>query len=86
LIFAITALSPTISPACGPPSSLSPLKVTTLAPSAMDCMGVGSAGSPQRVMSISAPLPRSSASGRLRDLHSAASSLIGTLAVKPSIA
>ncbi|MNE64886.1 hypothetical protein D3C80_1603260 [compost metagenome] len=33
LILAISALLPTISPACGPPSSLSPLNVTMSAPS-----------------------------------------------------
>jgi len=30
----ISAVLPTISPACGPPSSLSPLKVTISAPAA----------------------------------------------------
>jgi hypothetical protein len=41
-------LRPTIRPACGPPSSLSPLKVTTSQPAAIIWRGVGSCGRPQR--------------------------------------
>jgi hypothetical protein len=40
------ALLPTISPACGPPSSLSPLKVTTSQPAASFSCGSGSRGRP----------------------------------------
>ena len=51
---------PTISPACGPPTSLSPLKVTRSAPAARRSRGVGSWASPKAAVSSSAPLPRSS--------------------------
>ena len=54
---------PTMMPACGPPSSLSPLKVTRSAPAAMHSLGIGSFGRPNRVRSTSDPLPRSTASG-----------------------
>ena len=49
-------------PACGPPSSLSPLNVTTSTPAASDEATLGSSRNAAR--STSAPLPRSSATGR----------------------
>ena len=51
---------PTISPACGPPTSLSPEKTTRSAPAARRSAGVGSWASPKADVSSSAPLPRSS--------------------------
>ena len=51
---------PTISPACGPPTSLSPLNVTRSAPAASRSAGVGSCASPNATVSSSAPVPRSS--------------------------
>ena len=43
---AIRSARPTMMPACGPPSSLSPLKVTRSAPAASASRGVGSCGRP----------------------------------------
>ena len=51
---------PTMSPACGPPTSLSPLNVTRSAPSASRSPGIGSWARPNAAVSSSAPLPRSS--------------------------
>ena len=51
---------PTISPACGPPTSLSPLNVTRSAPASSRSRGVGSWASPNAAVSRNAPLPRSS--------------------------
>ena len=51
---------PTTSPACGPPTSLSPLNVTRSAPAARRSAGVGSWARPKRAVSSSAPMPRSS--------------------------
>ena len=49
-----------MSPACGPPTSLSPLNVTRSAPAASRSRGVGSWARPKAAVSSSAPLPRSS--------------------------
>ena len=57
--FSTRSARPTMMPACGPPSSLSPEKQTRSAPAARLARAVGS--SP---MSMSAPEPRSSTSGR----------------------
>ena len=57
---AIRSARPTISPACGPPTSLSPLNTTTSAPAASRSAGVGSWASPKAAVSSSAPEPRSS--------------------------
>ena len=51
---------PTMNPAWGPPTSLSPLNVTRSAPSASRSLGIGSWASPNAAVSSSAPLPRSS--------------------------
>ena len=51
---------PTMRPACGPPTSLSPLNVTRSAPAARRSAGVGSWARPNAAVSSSAPLPRSS--------------------------
>ena len=59
LILAIRSLRPTIRPACGPPSSLSPLKVTRSAPAAIVSRTVASCGRPHWRRSTSVPLPRS---------------------------
>ena len=55
LIFAIKSPRPTMKPACGPPKSLSPEKVTMSAPSAIASATVGSCASPQRDKSIKRP-------------------------------
>ena len=83
LIRPISSRLPRISPAWGPPSNLSPLKVTMSAPSARASCTVGSLGKPQRVRSTRVPLPRSSSSGRPWPWAMAASCAVGTLAVKP---
>ena len=46
-----------MNPACGPPTSLSPLNVTRSAPSASRSAGIGSWASPNAAVSSSAPLP-----------------------------
>ena len=74
---------PTIRPACGPPSSLSPLKGTISAPTRTASCTVGSAGRPKRAMSTNAPLPRSTATGTWRCLPSSTSCASGTSCVKP---
>ena len=48
---------PTISPACGPPTSLSPLNVTRSAPAASRSDGIGSWASPNALGRSSAPRP-----------------------------
>jgi hypothetical protein len=48
------------SPACGPPTSLSPLNVTMSEPAASRSDGSGSWARPKRAVSSNAPLPRSS--------------------------
>ena len=83
LIFAIRSRRPTISPACGPPSSLSPLKLTTSAPAVTMSRTVGSRARPCADRSTSVPLPRSTASGRPRAWAMRATSASGTDAVKP---
>ena len=52
-----------MSPACGPPTSLSPENVTRSAPAARRSLGIGSWSRPNAAVSISAPEPRSSTSG-----------------------
>ena len=59
-ILATRSARPTTNPACGPPTSLSPLNVTTSEPAARRSLGIGSWVSPKRAVSRSAPLPRSS--------------------------
>ncbi|MNH26146.1 hypothetical protein D3C79_861790 [compost metagenome] len=83
MIRAIKSLRPTMMPAWGPPSSLSPLKVTISAPSARDWRTVGSAGKPQRLRSSRLPLPRSSSNGNPWRWANCASSAVGTWVVKP---
>ena len=82
----IASRLPTISPACGPPSSLSPLNVTTSQPAASLSCGSGSRGSPNWARSTSAPLPRSLASGTPRACAIGASSASSTVRVKPCTA
>ena len=84
LIFSMIAFVPTIIPACGPPSTLSPEKVTTSAPAATTERTVGSPGSPAAVKSRKLPLPRSSMSGRPCRCAMSASSSTGTSAWKPT--
>ena len=67
----IAAAVPTATPACGPPSSLSPLKVTTSAPAARLSRTAGSSANSGK--SASAPLPRSSISRPPRSWASVAS-------------
>ena len=71
-------------PACGPPRSLSPEKVTTSAPAATVSGTVGSCGSPQGRRSRKQPEPRSSITGTPRARPSSASSAVVTLSVKPT--
>ena len=70
-------------PAWGPPRSLSPLKVTTSAPSRMASWTVGSPLRPNCERSRKEPLPRSSTTGMPRPRPSAASSPRVTSAVNP---
>ena len=65
---------PTRMPACGPPSSLSPLKVTRSTPARIASAASGSRRRPKAERSSSAPLPRSSMTGRPRRFASATSS------------
>ena len=58
--FATRSARPTTNPACGPPTSLSPLNVTRSAPAASRSAGVGSWARPNAAVSSSAPEPRSS--------------------------
>ena len=58
--FATRSARPTTNPACGPPTSLSPLNVTRSAPAARRSAGIGSWASPNAAVSSSAPEPRSS--------------------------
>ena len=74
---------PTISPACGPPRSLSPENVTTSMPASIASRAVGSCGRPQVSRSTSVPLPRSSISGRPFSRASGTSSAADTDLVKP---
>ena len=85
LMRAIRSPRPTMMPACGPPSSLSPLKVTMSAPAASVSRGVGSCGNPKRLRSVRAPLPRSTTNGTSRSWQRAARSDSLTAAVKPCI-
>ncbi len=64
--------APTITPACGPPRSLSPEKHTTVAPASIELRAVGSSARSGR--SSSWPEPRSSTSGRPCRVARAASS------------
>jgi hypothetical protein len=86
LIFAISSRLPARMPACGPPSSLSPEKVTRSAPAAIASRGVGSCGRPQASSPVSVPEPRSSTKGRPWAWAIAAISACGTTFVKPSTA
>ena len=70
---------PTTIPACGPPSSLSPLKQTRSAPSASEPRAVGSSPT-----STKAPEPRSSSSGRPCARATAASSFSDGRSAKPT--
>src|SRR5258706_3883526 len=83
LILPIHSRLPTMSPACGPPRSLSPLKVTMSAPLASASCGVGSCGRPYCARSTRLPLPRSTASGRPAPCAMSASWASSTAAVKP---
>ena len=73
-IFWTSSFFPTMTPACGPPRSLSPLKRTRSAPVARLSPMTGSPGKPNRAKSIIAPLPTSSMTGRLCLRPSATSS------------
>ena len=64
LIRATRSLRPTMIPAWGPPSSLSPLKVTRSAPAFNMDETVGYSGRPYFVKGTSVPLPRSTTSGK----------------------
>ena len=67
---AIRSRRPATMPHCGPPSSLSPEKVTRSAPAAIVSRTVGSCGRPYAARSINAPAPRSTRNGtsaRVRD-------------------
>src|SRR5438132_173018 len=76
---------PTAIPACGPPSSLSPLKVTTSAPSRIASPTVSSLPRPNRDVSRKVPLPRSWMKATLCSRASAASSRPSARATNPLI-
>ena len=59
-IRATRSARPTMRPACGPPTSLSPLNVTMSEPAASRSCGIGSWARPKAAVSSSAPDPRSS--------------------------
>ena len=86
LILETRSARPTMIPAWGPPSNLSPLNVTRSAPAAKVSAGVGSCGKPNRRRSTNAPLPRSTIKGTLRARHTAAISASPAVAVNPSMA
>ena len=73
----ISSASPNSRPACGPPSSLSPLAVTRSAPSRRTVVASGSSGSSG--CGLSSPEPMSTTSGT----SSFANSATGTAEVKP---
>ena len=79
---AIKSFSPAMMPACGPPSSLSPLKVTMPTPASMLWRTVGSV-IPCSAKSTKQPEPKSSTSGMLTRRLSATSSSREGLSVKP---
>ena len=79
----IRSFFPAISPAWGPPSSLSPLKSTRSAPAATLERAIGSPVKPKRLKSSKAPEPMSSMTLRPCFLPSATSSSIETDSVKP---
>ena len=79
------SLFPRMIPAWGPPSSLSPLKVTTSAPAARQSRTVGSRSRPYRSRSIRQPLPRSSTTGRRCFFPSATSEARSASSVNPMI-
>ena len=56
---AMAARSPTMIPACGPPSSLSPLIITSVAPARNASRAVGSPVRPMASSGSNRPLPRS---------------------------
>ena len=75
---------PTMSPACGPPTSLSPLNVTRSAPAASRSRGVGSWARPKPLVSRRAPLPRSSTTSAPWRWASSASAGGSGASTKPS--
>ena len=83
-IRSISVALPTRMPACGPPSSLSPEKQTTSAPSRSVCGTVGSPGKGYSPASSSAPLPKSTTSGISRLFARDASSPTDADAVNPT--
>ena len=82
-IASMAAVRPTAMPACGPPSSLSPLKVTMSQPAATLSASAGSSLNSSR--SASAPLPRSSISTAPRSCARVASSSSAGSAVNPTM-
>ena len=75
---------PATTPDWGPPSSLSPLKVTRSAPFASASRGVGSRGSPNLSSATRVPLPRSCTHGTPRSRAREASPAGSGAAVNPS--
>ncbi|MNY70314.1 hypothetical protein D3C86_2084250 [compost metagenome] len=86
MIFAIRSARPTMTPHCGPPSNLSPLKVTRSAPASIVSRTVVSCGKPYWARSTRVPLPRSTAVGIARCAARGTSVSSSTLLVKPVIA
>jgi hypothetical protein len=70
-------------PACGPPSSLSPLITTAVAPSRTASPAVGSPASPYASSGRRSPLPKSCRSGTPTSSPRRASSRGATSATKP---
>ncbi len=82
-IVSMTAARPTAMPACGPPSSLSPLNVTTWAPAAMLWLTPGSSANTSS--EPRAPLPRSSIMAAPRSAASRANSVTLGSVVNPTM-
>ena len=84
-IFSIYFFLPTIIPACGPPSSLSPLNVTISIPLSNISFTVGSYGKPNFEKSTSCPLPKSLIETNSFSRAKYEISSLDTLSVNPKI-
>ena len=80
----INVFLPQMSPAWGPPSNLSPEKVTTPAPELITSRTTGSKGRENLPKSNNAPLPRSTIRGIRLFFDTVASSATDTSLVNPS--
>jgi hypothetical protein len=84
LIAATSFVRPAITPACGPPSSLSPLNTTRSTPFFSTSPAVGSCSPPPSAsVRKTAPVPRSSTNGTFFAFATAAISSVGGDSTKP---